>query len=186
MLQIGEKEEKQWFHIVHLEHDNMILGLPWLQEVNPVINWTTGKIHLPDGRNLPRHDSPNAMYQRYLVRYLKLDPNEKLEQLILCQIKHIPVTLGIQKMTISTNIAQHTWQAKRELPKAYKDFADVFQQKDTDGLPPSCPFDHGIQPEDTFIPRRAKSYLLNPTKTEFCKAFIEKHLKNGQIIEFQS
>ena len=29
-LQIGEKEEQQWFYIVHLGNDNHILGLPWL------------------------------------------------------------------------------------------------------------------------------------------------------------
>ena len=82
-LQIGEKEEQWWFYLLHLGKENLILGLPWLQETNPVINWTTRKIHLPQGRNTPRHDSPNATYQRYLACYLKLDLNPKLEQLYL-------------------------------------------------------------------------------------------------------
>ena len=151
-LQIGEKEEQWWFYLLHLGKENLILGLPWLQETNPVINWTTGKIHLPQGRNTPRHDSPNTTYQRYLACYLKLDPNPKLEQLYLRQIKHIPVSLDIKKMTISTDIAQQAKKAKRELPDAYKEFTDVFSQKDTDGLPPSCAFDHAIQLEDTFTP----------------------------------
>ena len=96
-LRIGEKEEQHWFYLLHLGNENLILGLPWLQEVNLVINWTTGKIHLPDGQNTPRHDSPNATYQRYLVCYLKLDLNPKLEQLHLRQMRHIPVSLGIKK-----------------------------------------------------------------------------------------
>ena len=55
-------------------------------------------------------------------------------------------------MTISTNIAQQAKKAKRELPDTYKEFTDVFSQKDTDGLPPSCAFNHTIQLEDTFTP----------------------------------
>ena len=89
-------------------------------------------------------------------------------------------------MTISTNIAQQAKKAKRELPDAYKEFADVFSQKDTDGLPPSRTFNHAIQLEDTFIPRCTKSYPLNPVESEVCKAFIEEHLKNGRITPFQS
>ena len=55
-------------------------------------------------------------------------------------------------MTISTDIAQQAKKAKRELPNVYKEFANVFSQKDTDGLPPSHTFNHAIQLEDTFTP----------------------------------
>ena len=184
-LWIGEKEEQRWFYLLHLGNKNLILGLPWLREVNLVINWTIGKIHLPDGWNTPCHDSPDTTYQRYLVHYLKLDPNPKLEQLHLRQMRHIPIFLGIKKMTISTDIAQQAKKAERELPDTYKEFMDIFSQKDTDGLPLSQAFDHTIQLEDTFTPRRAKSYPLNPTESEVCKAFIEEHLKNGRIIPSQ-
>ena len=101
-------------------------------------------------------------------------------------MKHIPVTLGIKKMTISTNIAQHTCQVERELPNIYNEFTNIFQQKDTDGLPPSWPFDHTIQLEDLFTPQQAKSYLLNPVTQEVCKAFLDEHLKNRQIHPSQS
>ena len=89
-------------------------------------------------------------------------------------------------MTISTNIAQQAKKAERELPDTYKEFADVFSQKDTNGLPPSHAFDHAIQLEDTFTPQHAKFYPLNPAESEVCKAFIEEHLKNGRITPFQS
>ena len=44
-------------------------------------------------------------------------------------------------MTISTDIAQQAKKAERELPDVYKEFMDIFSQKDTDGLPPSRAFD---------------------------------------------
>ena len=55
-------------------------------------------------------------------------------------------------MTISTNIAQQAKKAERELPNIYKQFTDVFSQKDTNGLPPSRDFNHTIQLKDTFTP----------------------------------
>ena len=135
---------------------------------------------------MPRHDSPDATYQQYLVHYLKLDPNLKLEQLHLRQIQHLPVTLGIQKMTISTDIAQQAKKAERELLDAYKEFTDIFSQKDTDGLLLSRDFDHAIQLEDTFTLWCTKNYLLNLAEMEVCKAFINEHLKNGRIVPSQS
>ena len=29
-IRIGEKEEQQWFYLLHLGNENLILGLPWL------------------------------------------------------------------------------------------------------------------------------------------------------------
>ena len=89
-------------------------------------------------------------------------------------------------MTISTNIAQQAQKAEWELPNAFKEFTDVFQQKDTDGLPLSQPFDHTIQLKDSFTPQHTKHYPLNPVETEVCKAFIDEHIKNRRIVPSQS
>lgn len=97
-------------------------------------------------------------------------------------MKHMPVTLGIKKMTISTNIAHHTQQAEKELPNTFKEFANIFQQKDTNRLSPSQPFNHAIQLEDSFTSQQAKSYPLNPAKLKVCKAFINKHFTSGHIV----
>ena len=43
-LQIAKTEEKREFLVVNCGQENLILGLPWLQETNPLINWTTGEV----------------------------------------------------------------------------------------------------------------------------------------------
>jgi hypothetical protein len=67
----------------------MILGLPWLQETNPTINWASGEVHLPSLPRLPRHDSSWAVAQHYLVRYLDLDPDKKITRLLQSIFYHI-------------------------------------------------------------------------------------------------
>jgi hypothetical protein len=59
----------------------MILGLPWLHETNPTINWASGEVHIPSLPRSPQHDSPRAVAQCYLVRYLDLDPDKKIARL---------------------------------------------------------------------------------------------------------
>ena len=43
-LCIAKTEEKRKFLIVNCGQENLILGLPWLQEINPLIDWTTGEV----------------------------------------------------------------------------------------------------------------------------------------------
>ena len=49
-LQIGDKDEHQTFYVIQCGNKDMILGLPWLQEANPFIDWATGTVALPDAK----------------------------------------------------------------------------------------------------------------------------------------
>ena len=62
------------------------------------------------------------------------------------------------------------------------DFANVFTKSTHDQLPPHQPFDHTIDLKETFVPKIAKVYPLNPKEKETCAAFIEEHLKTGCIV----
>ena len=50
--------------------DNIILGYPWLTRHNPWINWEKGEVHMI-GTPIPRHNEPEVVEQRYLLRYLR-------------------------------------------------------------------------------------------------------------------
>jgi hypothetical protein len=80
-VRIGDAEERRKFFVLNCGKENMILGQPWLRETNPTINWASGEVHVPSLSQLPRHDSPQAVAQRYLVRYLDLDPDKKIARL---------------------------------------------------------------------------------------------------------
>ena len=36
------------FHIINCGNENVILGTPWLEKVNPQINWTKQMVNIPD------------------------------------------------------------------------------------------------------------------------------------------
>ena len=87
---------------------------------------------------------------------------------------------------ISTEIAMAKKPKEIPILDFCTDFADVFSEKTYNQLPPHWIFDHAIDLKDTFVPKIAKVYLLNPAEKEACKAFVEEHLKTGHIIPSKS
>ena len=66
-------------------------------------------------------------------------------------------------------------------------YTKVFDEPKTGKLPPRRPFDHAIDLlKDTFVPKVAKAYPLNPKEMDGCKEFIDEHLKSGKIWKSQS
>ena len=92
----------------------------------------------------------------------------------------------INKITISTQLAQADKPKDIPVPDFCSSFADVFSERTYNILPPHRPFDHTIELKDSFVPKIAKVYPLNPAEKEACKAFIDEHLKTGRILPSKS
>ena len=63
----------------------------------------------------------------------------------------------IQKLTLSTALAQAAEKVEQKLPPQYVKYARVFDEPKGGELPPWRPFDHGIELKETFTPKVAKS-----------------------------
>ena len=92
----------------------------------------------------------------------------------------------IKRTMISTIIAQGATKEKVMLPAAFREYADVFSKKTPTKLPPFWLYDHTIKLKDSFIPKWAKAYPLNPIEHQACKEFIKEHLKTGRISSSKS
>ena len=82
-------------------------------------------------------------------------------------------------------LAQAAEKVEQKLPLQYAKYAKVFNEPKEGELPPRRPFDHRIDLKETFVPKVAKSYPMNPKEMEACKAFIDEHLKSGKIRKSQ-
>ena len=83
-------------------------------------------------------------------------------------------------------LAQAAEKVELKLPPQYAKYAKVFDEPGEGELPPRRLFDHGIDLKETFIPKVAKTYPMNPKEMEVCRVFIDKHLKLGKIRKSQS
>ncbi|KIJ18390.1 hypothetical protein PAXINDRAFT_55043, partial [Paxillus involutus ATCC 200175] len=145
--------------------ENLILGLPWLREVNPIIDWKEGTLTFPDRLKKPRHDSQDQIAQQYLIRYLGMDPDNCLSKRLLK--RYDPLFKEFRKTTISSEIAQEAEKKKEKatLPPEYSEFSEIFEKKATDHVPPSRSFDHAIDLDKDFVPKVTKVYPFNPKES---------------------
>ena len=87
----------------------------------------------------------------------------------------------IHKTTLSTELAIATHKDEVTLPPQYSAYVDVFSEQTFDTLPPRRDFDHAIDLKESFTPKVAKLYPLNPEELAACQAFIDENLKTGRI-----
>ena len=180
--------------VLNLGQRQVILGMPWLRKWNPQIDWLAKTLTIPRGINwkdvAPLRESlpsevESIIPQRYLLCWLGMDADLKTTQRLRKREQWLArETIG--KITISTQIAQEMPVQEAALPEWCNDFSDVFSEKTHDKLPPHRPYDHTIDLKQTFTPKIAKIYFLNPLEMEMCKAFVEEHLKTGCIIPSKS
>ncbi|KIN99128.1 hypothetical protein M404DRAFT_155909, partial [Pisolithus tinctorius Marx 270] len=99
--------------------ENVILGLPWLQENNPVVDWRMGTLSINK----------------------KTDRSKELRRNVLSVVIKEPTVnlVLLRKITTATELAQeeHKKKLKAVLPEEYKDFASVFEKPSDGVLPPS-------------------------------------------------
>ena len=126
--------------ILWLSKPRVILGMPWLKKWNPRINWNHLSMTLPSS---PRSHIP------YHAHYLGLDADHELSQLFsslspaeddwsLCEYR---LQAGgpeeqINKVTISTQLAQAEKPKEIPVPNFCTNFANVFSEKTYNVLPP--------------------------------------------------
>ena len=191
ILTLGDHSHPIELIILRLNVPRVILGIPWLKKWNP-------KINLPClSMTIPSFPHPFIPYHAW---YLGLDVDHELSLLLatssppveddwsLCEyhLRTGGANEHINKITISTQLAQADKPKDIAVPDFCASFADVFSEQTYNILPPHCPFDHTIELKDSFIPKIAKVYPLNPAEKDACKAFIDEHLKTGCILPSKS
>ena len=92
----------------------------------------------------------------------------------------------LNKITLSTKLAQTAQTPEQKIPDWCSNLDDVFSKKTHNVLPPHQSYDHTIDLKSLFIPKITKVYPLNLKEQEACKAFIDEHLKTRRIVPSKS
>ena len=65
--------------------------------------------------------------------------------------------------------------------KKYHDFLTTFEKKSSERLPEHQAWDHGIELNEDFKPRRSVNYSLTIQEQELLDQFLEENLRKGYI-----
>ncbi|THH08105.1 hypothetical protein EW145_g2929 [Phellinidium pouzarii] len=145
------------FLLSTLGREDIIFGLPWLQKVNPTIDWNKGTLAF---EHAPKLIISNLTCQEFLIQSKTTTAT----------------TLKQQKVT-----PQATLTLEQHIPKEYHDFLPLFDKQAASQFPPERNCDHAINLKPDFISKRAKVYQMSPQEREELDWFIDENLAKGYI-----
>jgi len=147
---IGQKQStKRRLFITDMPGIDMILGIPWLNEVNPQINWAKGE-------------------WRYSYNNLELIKPERIKRILK---KRVAFALTLDEINAKSN-------ESLEIPHAYTNYADAFSEKMADELPPTTGKTHAIDTGDN-EPSYGPIYALSEKELKTLREYLDASLKKG-------
>jgi hypothetical protein len=187
-MDIGFKyTEKLDFLITDLGPEDIILGLPWLCQINPKVDWDIGTIELLD--------SPEPDLLPNVSPFEKISVNRATRRtwikagIISETINELWCCAGF---TLSTKLAAKANEAKAKktfeqmVPKEYHKYSKVFSEVDSHRLPQHRPWDHAIDLKpDAPETLKSKVYPILHNKQGVLDKFIEEQLAKGYIVSFK-
>ena len=155
---------------------------------------TRHQSHYQPTPRLPKHINVDMVKEDHLGAYLNWETesqyihqaldNHTIHRIIRCGFHFLPSnSLVIARLTTATELAIATEAAKPKptLPPKYAPFASVFLKEAIDHIPPSRPYDHEINLDESFKPKIGKVYSLSPEERKAMEDFLNENLKMGKI-----
>jgi hypothetical protein len=180
----------------------LILGIPWLRNTNPIIDWKqkilkfpySGDFYLKE-RSSNLIDTSNARdvaimnnnclknahgsYPGMNIKYVENDPSFNSGDSLL---KERSSNFYDALTNSNVSLSQVEVEQENAIPKEYADYVEAFNEKDVAILPPQRSFDLAINLKDPEkSPPFLKIYSLSLKEESILKSWIEENLKKGFI-----
>ena len=84
--------------------------------------------------------------------------------------------VSVNKTTIATELTREAGMTEVKLPERYEEFSSVFSEEEAHHFPPSRPYNHAINLNDSFVPKVGKIYPLTPKEQKATEDFLEENL----------
>jgi len=149
--------------VLRMRKKRIILGLPWLKQHNPLIDWQENSIHFPaQSLSIYQEDKQDGEEDEVTLAEL-LEFKEK--QIDECWVVSIA--------------QQGSQEASNEIKRLKQEFAHLFTDENPE-LPPKREFSHRIDTGSS-KPVFRNSYRMSPLELDTLKAQLDELLKLGYI-----
>ena len=164
---IEHKKFREWFHVTGLGKQKIILGFPWLNKHNPIINWKKGEIKwqplkidwrglLEKGQRIRIEQQPKVgeivgkeETKNHTNNLIEGDKNTILIEL-LEETTWINETNVATKLAIKENNKKGEQTNEELVPKEFHNYLDISSKKKAYQFPEPWPWDHKIKMKEGF------------------------------------
>jgi hypothetical protein len=144
------------FDITEISQHSIVLGIPWLRESNPRVNWRTGHLQwetprreLASAESRPCEDKPARNFRRALM--------------------------------ICYTVTETQSSSLRAIPPEYLVYDKLFKPELETGLPEHSRWDHEINLQPGKEPGFHRIYPLNEIQLKALRKYLDENLKKGYI-----
>ena len=159
---------------------DMILGMPWLEKVNPQINWRTKSLtfHRESGRHTLQSDSTLHLLSEVEVK--RAVKKKQVESMFV--VRYQPEA---QPDSANPTVAQDSVVSASSTPSSTRhpiveEYRDVFGDLPA-GLPPQRTMDHRIELVPGASPQSRPTYRMSPAELDELKKQLDQLLASGFI-----
>jgi len=175
MMQIDEHRETIRMDITDTARHDIILGIPWLREHNPQVDWKSNKVRIqPESgpKGTPRQDKPERKLEINMISSRGIQRAHRKKQAV-GQFWYRPTDLDDRQLAEAARAP--------DVPRAYQEFKEIFKEKVQNALPRHQPSDHQIPLEPGGQPKFGPLYSLSQEELETLREYLDKNLKRGFI-----
>ena len=203
-MTINGKKTTEQLLVTGLGKLKIILGFPWLNEQNPVINWKLGMVSFPEkkkinwkwiiGTKIPKTSLKEEVdeedWKNRTINQLEEDETSLLMATLTGQINmdiwiNAKTNLAMD-LAIEANLKKKEIPVTELVPPEYHEFLDVFDEEKANRFPESRKWDHKIDMKEGFEPKAFKNYNLTPEEQVELDAFLKENLEKGYIRQSES
>ena len=189
-VRIQQHSEHITFDVVDMANHQVVLGIPWLEEHNPRINWKTHSLEF-DGCGCAatfeprRRQSSTGDEQRdlYLIEEQKPANQRKCQyDSPIQQISDKRIRINEARSKEHQRNSNSSTEQVSEYPREYQQWSKLFEERNaTDALPKHEPWDHEIPLIPGKTPPFGPLYKHSAKELKFLKEYLAKQLKMGVI-----
>ncbi|KAF9801195.1 hypothetical protein IEO21_10184 [Rhodonia placenta] len=191
-MQIGDHVEKTVFTVTDIGPEDVIIGLDWLCEHNPEIDWESGSLKLSRCPETCNARKTGRMEQAATARDMGVRPMARKSWEQGITLPGTPQLFVAAGHTYSQLFAEEEIKkkvvktAKESVPKQYHEFLKVFSKEASEWLPERKPYDHAIELVPGYSMFHSKVYPLSNNEQEELDKFLKEQLAKGYIRESKS
>ena len=189
-MRIQGHEQTARFLIADLGNDDAVLGISWIKEHSPVINWEKEEITFPkcgdDCKKKPEKPEPLKTGRTNTPEVETTEEEKEEESLDPWDFEEIRERIKASS-TLSSRIAEEHQVKEGEktfeelVPEEFRDFKDVFSKQEAERIPSRRPYDHAINLQEEAKPARSSIYPISPKERGALKEFLDENLRKGYI-----
>jgi hypothetical protein len=199
-MNLNGHQTRERFYVADLGQDDIIIGIKWLKEHNPEINWITEELRFSRCKHSPEKTA-NIQALRLGVELTEEDDDSEEEEDLTPEEQpeegedvyevfdeDLCIKIAVaERLLIEEGDPEREEKTFEELiPKEFHKFRDIFSEEGYKKLPERREYDHEINLQPGSKLPYSKLYPMAPREKNALKEFIDENLASGRIRKSKS